>query len=62
MCYFGVKIYAMKKLLILLFAGTMLSGCYTHICPTYAVKPAKKQEIQAQQHQDELQQIEKTSL
>ncbi len=52
----------MKKLLILLFAGTMLTGCYTQICPTYAVRPAKKQEMQAQQHQDEQQPADKQSL
>lgn len=36
-----------KKILIAVFAGTTLSGCYTHMCPTYAVKPEKKQEIKA---------------
>lgn len=34
-----------KKILIAAFAGTILSGCYTHICPTYAVKPEKEQKI-----------------
>ncbi len=36
-----------KKLIIALLGGTLLSGCYTHICPTYAVKPEKKQESKA---------------
>lgn len=41
-----------KRLFIFLFIGTMFSGCYTHICPTYAVKPKKQKEIQAELHHD----------
>ncbi len=36
-----------KKLFTIALAGTMfsLTGCYTTICPTYAVKPAKVKEV-----------------
>ncbi|WKN31037.1 hypothetical protein PZB74_18980 [Porifericola rhodea] len=32
----------MKKLAIALFAGILMSSCYTNICPTYSVNPDKK--------------------
>ena len=40
-----------KKLFTLALAGTMfsLTGCYTTICPTYAVKPAKAKEMKVEQ-------------
>lgn len=50
-----------KKILIILFAGAMLSGCYTHICPTYSVKPEKKKEIKAHSSEDILQKDQKQS-
>lgn len=41
-----------KKLFIAAFAGTILSGCYAHTCPTYAVKPEKEQEIKINSNED----------
>ena len=36
-----------KRLCTLALAGTLfsLTGCYTTICPTYAVKPANVKEV-----------------
>lgn len=36
-----------KKLFTLALAGTMfsLTGCYTTICPTYAVKPNEAKQV-----------------
>jgi len=33
-----------KKILTMVLAGSLfsLAGCYTHMCPTYSVKPTKK--------------------
>ncbi len=40
-----------KKLFTIALVGTMfsLSGCYTTICPTYAVKPAKEKDMRVKQ-------------
>ncbi|MGB3850070.1 MAG: hypothetical protein WA958_08900 [Tunicatimonas sp.] len=40
-----------KKLFTIALVGTMfsLSGCYTTICPTYAVKPAKEKDVKVEQ-------------
>ena len=40
-----------KRLFTIALAGTLfsLTGCYTTICPTYAVKPAKVKEVKADQ-------------
>ncbi len=50
-----------KKILLALFAGTMLSGCYTHICPTYSIKPEKKEEMKLQTSQETQQKAQKKS-
>ena len=41
-----------KKLLTVALAGSLfsLTGCYTHMCPTYSVKPEKNSTIQTVQH------------
>lgn len=51
-----------KKLLFVVVAGTMLTGCYTHICPTYAVKPVKQKEVKAELHEDATTKDQKQSL
>ena len=40
-----------KKLFTIALVGTMLSlsGCYTTICPTYAVKPVKEKDVKVEQ-------------
>jgi hypothetical protein len=40
-----------KKLFTIALVGTMfsLSGCYTTICPTYAVKPAQEKDVKVEQ-------------
>ena len=42
-----------KKLFTIALVGTMfsLSGCYTTICPTYAVKPVKEKDVKVEQTQ-----------
>ena len=39
-----------KRLFTIALAGTLfsLTGCYTTVCPTYAVKPAKVKEVKAE--------------
>jgi len=42
-----------KSVLLAVFAATMLTGCYSTICPTYSVKPVDAEEMKAD-HQPEL--------
>lgn len=49
-----------KKILIVVFAVTMLSGCYTRICHTYAIKPEKQQDIKAMPDQETQQKEQKS--
>ena len=52
-----------KRLFTIALAGTLfsLTGCYTTICPTYAVKPAKAKEVKVKQDQPVKTNIERPS-
>jgi len=41
-----------QKLAVALFAMTMLSGCYTYVCPTYTVKPEKADQLKVEKPAD----------
>jgi PBP1b-binding outer membrane lipoprotein LpoB len=52
----------MKKRLAIAFVSiTLLSGCYTNICPTYAVKPEQKQQLKAEKAVQESTEVKKSS-
>ena len=39
----------MKKIgIAAVFAVSMLTGCYTNVCPTYSVKPEAKDELKVE--------------
>lgn len=44
-----------RTIAVAIFAVTMLSGCYTNICPTYSVKPedAEKFKVEKRTEQDQ---------
>lgn len=50
-----------KRILTIALAGGLfsLTGCYTHMCPTYSAKPVKKPAIQTVQQLENT--IEKAS-
>lgn len=52
-----------KKLFTIALAGTLfsLTGCYTTVCPTYTVKPAKVKKVTAEQNQPVKTEIERPS-
>lgn len=52
----------MKKRLAIAFVSMcMLSSCYTNICPTYSVKPEKKQELKAEKVNQQNEEVKKSS-
>ena len=52
-----------KRLFTIALAGTLfsLTGCYTTVCPTYAVKPAKVKEVKTEQLQSAKTEMERPS-
>jgi hypothetical protein len=44
-----------QKLAVAFFAMTMLSGCYTYVCPTYTVKPEKADQLKVEKSADNAQ-------
>ena len=52
-----------KRLFTIALAGTLfsLTGCYTTICPTYAVQPAKVKEVQVKKQQPVKTEVERPS-
>ena len=52
-----------KRLFTIALAGTLfsLTGCYTTICPTYAVKPAHVKEVKAEKPQPAKTEVERPS-
>ncbi|MFP4089334.1 MAG: hypothetical protein ACLFUB_04795 [Cyclobacteriaceae bacterium] len=52
----------MKKRLAIAFVSlSMLSSCYTNICPTYTVQPVKKQELKAEKATQQSEEVKKSS-
>ncbi len=52
-----------KRLFTIALAGTLfsLTGCYTTVCPTYAVKPEKVKEVKAERNQPVKTEVERPS-
>ncbi len=42
-----------KTIALAIFAATMLTGCYTNICPTYSVKPVDTEKLEVEKTTDQ---------
>jgi PBP1b-binding outer membrane lipoprotein LpoB len=41
-----------QKLAVAILSMTLLSGCYTYVCPTYTVKPKKSEHFKVEKPAD----------